>query len=69
MRFKQWLENLAGPGGGPDFKAANPEDIPKADAKKGVGAFPTYNKDDPPAPPVSPTRRYLDPRFAKMRKK
>ncbi len=70
MRFKTWFENLAGPGGGPSWNAESPEQMGRADAKKGVGAFPTYlGKDTPPKIGNSPTAGYLDPRFARMKKK
>lgn len=69
IRFKQWLE-ISGPGGGPDWHASNPEDLPLNTAKKGAGAFPVYNRsEDPPRIGKSPTEKYLDPRFKRMKKK
>ena len=70
MGFKSWFENLAGPGGGPESSADSPEAMGKELAKRGVGAFPAYNLDDnPPRVGRSPTAKYLDPRFARMKKK
>lgn len=70
MRFKTWFENLAGPGGGPSPDADSPELMGRDDARKGVGAFPAYaEKDTPPSTGRSPTARYLDPRFARMKKR
>lgn len=70
MRFKTWFENLAGPGGGPNPQADSPEQMGKADAKKGVGAYPTFSQNDrPPTTGQSPTVGYLDPRFARMKKR
>lgn len=72
MEFKTWLsvvENLSGPGGGPQFKSNNPKDIPKDDEKHGVGAFPTYGKDDPPRTGKSPVARFAKRKFMKKRKK
>lgn len=71
MRFKTWFENLAGPGGGPSPLAYSQEEMGKVDHKKGVGAFPGYcHREDPPKPArKSPTAGYLDPRFARMKKR
>jgi hypothetical protein len=73
MRFKLWFqmtENLAGPGGGPDFNPDSQEALARTVAAKGAGAFPTGG-DKPPKPAKTATAGYLDPRFAKktMRKK
>ena len=69
MKFKFWLESLAGPGGGPNPQADSPEQMGKEDAKKGVGAFHAFSQNDrPPIARRSPTAGYLDPRFARMRK-
>jgi hypothetical protein len=69
VRFKQWLETLAGPGGGPG-SVERPDKMAAADAARGVGAYPTYG-DDPPPTGKSPTAKYLDKRFYRkaMRKK
>lgn len=69
VRFKKWLESLAGPGGGPGA-VEDPEAMGAADTARGVGAYPTYG-DNPPAVGKSPTRGYLDKRFYRkaMKKK
>lgn len=59
--FKLWLyatENLAGPGDGPDSKPFDLERMALDIAEKGAGAFKRLG-DDPPAPPKSPTAKYL----------
>jgi hypothetical protein len=45
MRFKNWLqiENLSGPGGGPDSASFDLQAMHMDDANKGVGAFPTFD--------------------------
>lgn len=45
LRFKKWLkfENLAGPGGGPEFKPDDQEKLGRDMAHHGVGAFPTFS--------------------------
>lgn len=71
MRFKNWLhltEFLSGPGGGPDPMPFDLESMAKADARKGVGAFPTLGGDEPPKPARTATAGYEDPRFAGKRK-
>lgn len=67
MKFKNWFENLAGPGGGMEPYADSPERLGRSNAQKGAGAYKTYGE-MPPKSGRSPTRRYLDPRFAKMKK-
>jgi len=72
MRFKKWLtETLAGPGGGPDWKPIDLEAMARDNAKRGVGAFPDYNRDEPPKTKKTPTEPYADQRFYRkvMRKR
>lgn len=61
MQFKLWLlqtENMAGPGGGPDWIATDQVRLNKEIASKGAGAFPTGG-DNPPKPKkASPTKAY-----------
>jgi hypothetical protein len=72
MRFKTWLqqENLAGPGGGPEPTADSPEELGKADAKLGVGAY-HQGGDNPPLRGSGFPKAFLDPRFNRkaMKKK
>jgi hypothetical protein len=65
LRFKKWLqiENLAGPGGGPEFNPENQESLAKDMSSRGVGAFPTTG-DRPPKTTKTPTENYGDPRFS-----
>lgn len=72
MRFKTWFENLSGPGGGGTLEPSVGvvEKLARSNAKKGVGALPTFNKDeDPPINvPPSPDADYY-PLTRKMSKK
>lgn len=58
MRFKLWFENLAGPGGGPDWIATDLVKLNKQIADKGAGAFPTGGDNPPKAKRPTPTKRY-----------
>jgi hypothetical protein len=64
------LETLSGPGGGPGDRADDPSQMAKADARLGVGAFPTMkkvgkrDKEEPPPTGDSPCGRY-EPRRKK----
>jgi hypothetical protein len=64
LRFKKWLqfENLAGPGGGPQFDPENQESLAKNMSSKGAGAFPTTG-DRPLVRTKSPTEDYDNPKF------
>jgi hypothetical protein len=63
MGFKNWLihlENLAGPGGGPESKALSPEQITKITGDViGIKRKNRVNKQDPPITGTSPLKRYL----------
>lgn len=65
LSFKKWLhnENLAGPGGGPEFQPDSQEKLASDMVSHGVGAFPTFKKEAPDK--KTATTDYLDPRFAK----
>jgi len=54
LSFKKWIqkENLAGPGGGPNFEPDSQLALARSNSAHGVGAFPTYDI----APPVSGKR-------------
>lgn len=68
MNFKKWLqmENLSGPGGGPDMKPIDVEDINLNISQNGAGAF---NKcgNNPPKTAKTPTKNYEDKRFMKKK--
>lgn len=64
MKFKQWFENLAGPGGGPEPNSDSTEQRARDDQGHGVGAFPSYGDNPPRIKTKSPTAGYLDPRYA-----
>jgi len=72
MNFKNWLENLSGPGNGGtmDPSTDDVEALAFLNAKKGVGALPQYNKNDNPPNygRVSPDANYY-PLTRKMSKK
>ena len=67
ITFKKWLqiENLAGPGGGPEPSPENQELLAKDNNVHGVGAFGSYGSDDPPEGVKTPTDNYADPRFGR----
>ena len=67
ITFKKWLkiENLAGPGGGPEPTPENQELLAKNNNDHGVGAFKSYGTDDPPQHTTTPTANYHDTRFGK----
>lgn len=72
MNFKLWLqnENLAGPGGGPDWGAMDLVRYYKDIASKEAGAFHQGGGDPPKNSTKSPTADYLSPKHRKkMRKK
>lgn len=66
MDFKKWLqiENLAGPGGGPESRPEDQEKLAKNNAHRGVGAFQNFS-DQPVTTAKTPTTDYADPRFRK----
>lgn len=51
LSFKKWIqkENLAGPGGGPNFHPDSQESLARDNSSHGVGAFHSYGD----LPPVS----------------
>lgn len=57
MKFKDFLESLAGPGGGPEDKPENLEKLAKEIARKGAGALPVTG-DLPPKPIKTATNGY-----------
>lgn len=59
-------ENLAGPGGGPDFVSNDLTRYYKDIANRGAGAFPTGGGNPPPTG-VSPTKAYLPKKEKKAR--
>jgi hypothetical protein len=64
LSFKKWIqsENLAGPGGGPEFNPDSQELLAKNQHAHGVGAFPSYGN-SPINKNRTATSDYLDPRF------
>jgi hypothetical protein len=72
LKFKNWLENLSGPGNGGtmDPSIDDVEAMAFGNAKKGVGAFPQYSQNDNPPNngKISPDANYY-PLTRKMSKK
>lgn len=60
IRFKDWIkiENLSGPGGGPETSPENQELLAKNIASRGAGAFPE-SKDKPPKAARTATKNYV----------
>lgn len=46
MKFKNWIqkENLAGPGGGPNFSPEDQEALNLNISTRGAGAFPSFSQ-------------------------
>lgn len=71
MNFKLWLytvENLAGPGDGPDSHPFDLERMNLDISEKGAGAF-KRTGDDPPKPGKTATEKYLPPEYRKKMKR
>lgn len=67
MKFKLWLqiiENLAGPGGGPNPEPDDQVALNRNIMKHGAGAFPSGG-DNPPKPKRTATKGYEDQRFCR----
>lgn len=66
ISFKKWLtiENLAGPGGGPDSVPINQVALNQNISQHGAGAFPKGG-DNPPPTKKTATSNYVDRRFAR----
>lgn len=65
ISFKKWfcLENLQGPGGGPEQKPENQEKLANNHSQLGVGAFPHFEINTKKS--NTPTSKYADRRFIK----
>lgn len=65
MQFKKWLENLAGPGGGPEPHADSPEKLARAVG----GAYPEYSDLPIKKRTRSPLDRFMPKHMKKKMKK